>query len=284
MWQVRDILFVQLIKEKMRKDNIDMKEAVFRVEQHMPTYRLPTRIGEKPLRLLGKLIGNAELGSNMARSLSKTLQNPNLVIFARYKHGMIKSAMNTVKDMYGSKDIRGSRTAQKQIMDGMDSALAMASALYVIYPMMDYIFSNIFGDDSAVMRRAGFLHILQTLGYVTDGTKDMKALQQNLLTVNPALMLMGELALNQTYYNGQPVYYTDDPASQIAVDIGKKLVSTVPQVSAIATSGDVDGKWFARQIDVKLKGYEGQVKEERRRQLKEKARLRREAERAADLR
>jgi len=284
MWQVRDILFVQLIKEKMRKDNIDMKEAVFRVEQHMPTYRLPTRIGEKPLRLLGKLIGNAELGSSMARSLSKTLQNPNIVIFARYKHGMIKSAMNTVKDMYGSKDIRGSRTAQKQIMDGMDSALAMASAMYVIYPMMDYIFSNIFGDNSAVMRRAGFLHILQTLGYVTDGTKDMKALQQNLLTVNPAAMLLGEIALNQTYYNGQPVYYTDDPASQIAVDIGKKLVSTIPQVSAIATSGDVDGKWFARQIDVKLKGYEGQVKEERRRQLKEKARLRREAERAADLR
>lgn len=280
MWQVRDILFVQLVKEKMRKDNIDMKEAVFRVEQHMPTYRLPTRVGETPLRALGYLIGKPELGSSMARGLSKVLQNPNVVIFARYKHGMIKSAMNSIKDMYGAKDIRGSRSLKKQVTDGMDSALAMASAMYVIYPMMDYIFKEIFNDNSAVMRRAGFLHVLQTLGYVTDGTKDMKALMQNLLTVNPALMLAGEIAFNKTFYNDQPVYYADDPVGQIGLDIGKKVFSTIPQVSAIATSGDVDGKWFARQIDVKLKGFEGQLKEDRRRLFKEKERLRRETERA----
>lgn len=279
MWQVRDMLAVQLVREKMRRDNIDMKEAIFRVEQHMPTYRLPPRVGEKFFRVLA--LGNKELGGAMARSLSKTLQNPNIVIFARYKHGMIKSAMNTVKDLYASKDIRGSRTAQKQIADGMDSALAMASAMYVIYPMMDYIFSEIFGNDSATMRRAGFLHVLQTLGYVNEGTKDMRALTANLLTVNPALMLLGEIVTNQTFYNGQPVYYTDDSIGQIAKDIGSKLVSTVPQVSAIASSGDVDGKWFARQIDVKIDSYEAQVKKQRRKEARLKAKIRRDEERAA---
>ena len=65
MWMVRDTMYLQLIKEHMAK-GLSHEEAIAQVDRHMPTYKLPSRVGSKIL------------GAKLGRGLSKTLQNPNL--------------------------------------------------------------------------------------------------------------------------------------------------------------------------------------------------------------
>lgn len=264
MWQVRDVLFVQLIKEKMRKDNISMKEAISRVEKHMPTYRLPTQVGKKIL------------GSKGSRMLSKFLQNPNLVIFARYKHGMISSALNTVKDLALSKDVRGSKTKMKQFRDGVDSALAFIIAGNIIYPLMDDLFSFIFGSEDAKMRRAGPMHVIDTAMDVGAGKKDPYALLSNLITINPTVQSLVELMINYQFYNKQSIVNLDDPLPVMLSDYGDWIMNRVPQASAVNISASTDYKFLARQLDVKIKSKKTKEAEERNNLTRESKRLDRE--------
>ena len=290
MWTTRDVMFMMLVKQKMRQyPKATMKEAIELVEHHMPTYRMPIRVGEKIL------------GAKMSRSLSKILQNQNVVIFARYKHGMIKSGLNTVRDMLApfdaplrkvglegvadfvnSEGVRGMRTLREQTRDGIDSGLALASAMMIIYPIMDMFFSEVFNNDETHMRRAGILHVLDTARAVGSGSKDPYALFANMATVNPTLMLGGELLLNTTAYNGRQIYNIDDPLQYQAADVLRKLGSAVPLASQIVNSQGVEGSLAARQIDVKLKSDKQKASEIKNKKRRETELLKRTQEREQD--
>jgi len=268
----------------MRQQKISISDAAKQVELHMPTYRLPETVGPEQI-----------LSYKVTRGISKFLQNPELVIFARYKHGMLSSGLNTAKDLasgldpvlsrlgkpgravakgLGYKDIAVNRSKGKQFADGLDSGMALSSAWFIFYPLMDSLYTELFNGDEVKARRAGILHILETAKGVAHQKKEIGQLRQVLLTINPAFLLMYELAMNETMYNGQEVYNLNDlfgtgSLAQFGKDVGVKVVQQIPQVSTLGNSTDqydeLDMKKFlGRQIDAKMKTREQLVKEAQR--------------------
>jgi hypothetical protein len=291
MWTMRDVLYMQLVKTKMDNNLVtatkawekggrqgnkpveDMLEAAKEVELHMPTYRLPETIGPEGV-----------LGYKITRAIAKTLSNPEVVIFARYKHGMVSSGMNTGKDMLaaldpilsrtgkpgkfisdklGYKDIQLGRTKTKQVLDGVNSGLALGTAMYMLYPMMDGLYQALFDGDELKLRRAGILHVAETVYKVGKEESQLHNLRQVLLTINPALQLAYELMMNQTIYNDKAIYDLNDLAGSgniedFIADLGIKLRDSIPQASNLVNAYDESetmsgDKWLAKQLDAKTK-------------------------------
>jgi hypothetical protein len=273
MWTTRDIMYMALVKQKMRTNKVDMDTAARLVELHMPTYRLPVTVGPEAL-----------MGYRVTRKVSQFLANPSIVIFARYKHGMLSSGLNTFKDMtagldpvlsklgkpgqvtkniLGYENISLGRTKGKQFVDGLDSGMALASAWFIFYPLLDALYEEIFDGDEVKARRAGILHILETAAGVSSQQKDIHQMRQVLLTINPAFLLMYEMLMNETIYNGQEIYNVNDllgsgSKKQFAKDIGNKLLTAIPQANTVINAQDdyedfdLD-KVIGRQVDAKIK-------------------------------
>lgn len=224
MWTVRDILYTQLIMEKMRREGSSVREAITQVERHMPSYRLPSRIGEKVL------------GAKISRGASVGLGNKNLFLFSRYHHGLVNSALNTIKDVAMlDKDIKKTT----QFKEGVDSALAVWVALSVVYPLvLDQMASFVAGvldDDGKIaeakVRRPGFLHIFDGIKEVTESKKDAYSVASTLVTLNPILQMGIELAWNYELYNRKDIINWQDPSSTIFKDYAAYMARKVPQLA-----------------------------------------------------
>jgi hypothetical protein len=239
MWSLRDMLYVQLIKEKM-KHGASLKEAVRVVERHMPNYRLKYRVGEKVI------------GAKLSRTASKILQNPNWVVFARYKYGMVNSFLNGVKDLAM---LDPTVKKSKQFKEGMDYAIALSLLLGAIYPVMDSIFQSITDEDSAKVRRAGVTHLFSAIKDVSESKKDFFALLSGLVTFNPITQSMFELAADYELYNRRNILNLEDDWDIIASDIGNYALRRVPQVGeGIRASSEFGGgwkQWMLKQFDIK---------------------------------
>lgn len=239
MWSFRDVMYTQLIMEKMNK-GASLKEAIRTVERHMPNYRLPTRVGEKVL------------GAKLSRVTSKVLQNPNWVVFARYKHGMVSSFLNGMKDLAM---LDPNVKKSKQFKDGMDYTIALATLLGVVYPVMDSIFQAITDEDSAKVRRAGVTHLFSAVKDISESKKDAFALFSALITFNPIAQSMAELAFDYELYNRRNIYNIEDDWDIIATDVGNYVLRRVPQISeGIRASSEFGGgwkQWMLKQFDIK---------------------------------
>ena len=239
MWSFRDIMYTQLIMEKMNK-GASLKEAIKIVERHMPNYRLPTRVGEKVL------------GAKLSRVTSKVLQNPNWVVFARYKHGMVSSFLNGMKDLAM---LDPNVKKSKQFKDGLDYSIALATLLGVVYPVMDSIFQAITDEDSAKVRRAGVTHLFSAIKDISESKKDSFSLLSALVTFNPIAQSMFELAANYELYNRRNIYNVEDDWDIIATDVGNYVLRRVPQIGegirASSESGGGWKQWMMKQFDIK---------------------------------
>ena len=239
MWFTRDVMYVQYVREIMaeaKKRNIpmDLKGAIKEAEKHMPNYRLPSEVA----------------GS---RGLSQVLRNPNISMFSRYHYGMVKSLVNTIKDV----DPRNlsSPEGRKHFREGVDSMLAIGVAMGALYPLMDYIAENIFGE-GAQQRRAGPYHLIQAGVDVAEGKKDASALIWPVFTFNPVLLSLGQLGFNKNIFTGKGIYHPDDPLGDILGDVGEYAAKQVPQVStAMSATKDEGGETqlLAKQLDIKVK-------------------------------
>lgn len=250
MWSFRDILYTQLIMEKMNK-GASLKEAIRIVERHMPNYRLPTRVGEKVL------------GAKLSRVTSKVLQNPNWVVFARYKHGMVSSALNGIKDlMMMDPTVKKS----KQFKDGLDYAIALGLLAGVVYPVMDSFMQSISQDDSAKVRRAGITHIFSAIQDISESKKDSFALLSALVTFNPIAQSLFQLAVNYELYNRRNIYNVEDDWDIIAEDVGRYGLRLVPQISeGLRTQSEFGGgwkQWMMKQFDIKTQTADQREREQ----------------------
>jgi len=294
MWTSRDVMFMQVVKQKadavlakqvkawekggkkgekpVENDALYM-EAVKEVETHMPTYRLPETVGPESI-----------LGYEITRKLSQLLQNPEIIIFSRYKHGMVSSGLNTLRDIsasldpilsrtgkagkfvsdkLGYKEIQMHRSLKKQVRDGFESGGALAMSLYMLYPMMDALFQVLFDSDEIKFRRAGINHVLEVGDKVFSGEKGMDSLRQVLMTINPALQLAFELMMNVNVYSGDNIVDYNDllgdgDIGQFGSDLKDKAISSIPQASNLLRAQDENEevtlrKWTTGQIDLKTK-------------------------------
>ena len=250
MWMSRDIMYMALLRLKMAKHpELGLAGAIKLVDAHMPTYRMNPRVGEKLI------------GAQMSRMLSKhILQNPTIAIFARYKHGFIKSGLNTLRDIGAGADpilrnlgkpgekiadfidaegVRYGRTPEAQFREGLESGAALAVMSTLIYPMIDMMLTETLGDSSeAHIRRGGILHLIDTMQGVATGKKDNYALFSNLFTMNPVLQVAAELGMNTTFYNGRQIYDVRDPLGQTALNVLNNLATRVPMISQVSNAQD----------------------------------------------
>lgn len=245
MWVSRDILYMQLALEKGYNakpgEYVGIKETARDIERHMPSYRLPSKI----------------LAS---RKLQQVLNNKNVAIFARYKHGMLSSGLNTLKDL-AMMDKNTSKS--KQIKDGVDSAIATAVALSIIYPVLDDFYTKLF-KKTAEVRRPGFAHVLSTVGSVATAEKDPFALFSVVATLNPILQMFLETAVGYELYNRQPIYHLDDKAKVIWADYRKYLMKKILMLSDMTRAneevGGGAGEFARNMFDINTKSYKEKAK------------------------
>jgi hypothetical protein len=249
MWFTRDVMYVQLVREVMARqeksgNKITLKEAIDVAERHMPNYRLPSEV----------------VGS---RIVSQVLRDPRVSLFSRYHYGMVKSLVNTLKDI----DPRNLKTPEgrQHFREGVDSMVAIGVALSVLYPLMDKMAEAVFGE-GAEQRRAGPFHLLHAGLDVYSGKKDASALVWPVFTFNPVLLTLGQLGLNKKIFSGKSVYHPDDDFATIMGDVGMYTAGQIPQVppvmSATADEGG-ESKLLAKQLDIKVKTEAEKKREER---------------------
>lgn len=310
MWSVRDVLYTQLIMEKMSREGLSMQEAIKAVERHMPPYRLPSRIGEtlptkgimdsvsKVLnaqgtkKILGKKVtaslieaidkglGQKLLGAKLSRGVSKGLQNRNLFIFARYHHGMLSSALNTLKDIA---TVNPGVKKLDQFKEGIDSALAAYVAMSLIYPTLDQVAEFVAEAlDSegkiaeAKVRRPGVLHVFDTVREVAEGKKDAYALSSILVTLNPILQTAIELAWNAELYNRKEIANFKDLPENLVKDYSSYILRKIPQAGqAIQATNEDYGTGLAGVLlrnffDIKARTADQIDREEKQVERKEK--------------
>lgn len=263
MWVVRDAMVMQNIQEHMDYKGMTREEAVKETERHMPSYRIGERVGEGVLK------------GTLSRSLSQVLQNPNVSVFSRYHYGLIKSLVETGKDISA---IRKGKDGFVQAAHGVDQLAAMAVAISVLYPLQDMIAHQITGNPDAKQRRAGPYHIAHAIGGIMANEKDPMAAMSSIFTFNPALLTGAQLIADRQLYNGQPIYHPEDSAAKIAYDIGKYLVTQMPLVGQeMKAQKEEDGfkAWAARQIDVESPTVETVAKRAKQAQKKTVAGARR---------
>lgn len=290
MWTTRDILYTQIIMEKL-KSGETMKEAIKSTEEHMPNYRLPSTILENPTNLRIRM-GNVTipftkkalrmptinrggsgiplgLGYSGGRGVSKALQSP-YVVFGPYKHGMLSSGLNTLKDIV-SKEKGWKKNAK-----GVNSALALAAALYAYgilwgEGLFNQAAQELTGDSTAEVRAPGFAHVVSSVKDVwgEDPKKDAISLLSTLITPSPGLAIPLQAGLGFELYNRRDIYSPADPAStqieDLALYLGRSLS---PQVGNILRATDEDyggglGQYGLRLFDIKTKTQEQLDREER---------------------
>ena len=182
-----------------------------------------------------------------SRMLSKALQNPNVAMFSRYHYGMVKSLIESLKDI-NPKNLK-TPEGRKHFREGADTMLAIGFGMAALYPIMDAVAEAVFGE-GAEQRRAGPYHLLHAGEQVLAGKKDLSYMLFPVFTFNPMLLATMELALNKNLFTGKPIYHPEDPASDIASDVATYGAKKVPQASALMSSGGE--AWAARQLDIKV--------------------------------
>ena len=258
MWTVRDAMYLQQIKEHMGYGKT-MKEAIAETERHMPSYRIGERVGE------------GVLGADMSRRLSETLQNPNVTVFSRYHYGMMKSLVETAKDVAA---IRHGKAGLKDFYNGVDTAAAIAVAIAVLYPLQDMVAQALTGNPDAKQRRAGPFHVWHAMEGMANGEKDPMAVLSSIFTFNPALLSGAQLIADHKLYNGQLIYHPEDSAAKIAFDIGNYVLTQMPLVGQAEKAQQTEEggwpEWFARQADIESPPEDTVHKREKNKQKRER--------------
>ena len=267
MWFTRDVMYVQYIREIMIRQEkstgvkMELKDAIAQAERHMPNYRMSSEV----------------LNS---RTIAEVLKNPNIALFSRYHYGMVKSLVNTIKDI----DPRNLKTPEGRahFREGVDSMIAIGVAMGVLYPLMDAMASAVFGKD-AEQRRAGPFHLLQAGVDVYEGKKDLSALIYPVFTFNPVLLTLGQLGFNKKLFTGKNIYNMDDSIENIAGDIGTYAVKQLPQAAPIMSATaeeEGDTKLLARQFDIKVETEAEKKRKERALKAKAQKKKTRDTQRA----
>lgn len=271
MWKFRDTLVVQAALEKEIIDGKGIGNAVTNVERHLPPYRLPPRVGEFTIpyyipKIGGKIIGG-KLAETYSRKLSNVLQNNSIAIFTRYKHGMLGSILNTVKDLLV---VDPNISKSKQFKEGLDSALAYGAMLYFVYPLLDKaaeavddLFNT--GFEEVKFRRGGVLHLFDTIRAISNDEKDQMALLNSFITLNPVLQSALEAAMNFTLYNRKDIASPGDYRTQIE-DLKNYFIQRFPMMqNAVQAQSDWGGglaQFLFKLFDIKTKTFEQMGREE----------------------
>jgi len=195
MWFVRDVLATQLTMERMERYGMAPEAAIKSVQKHMPSYRLPTRLGEN---IFNKVMSEQKAGE-LAHGVSKLAATQPVAMFSRYHYGRIMSVAGALKDMVSAKGFEQKHAA--------DSLAAMLFTYFVALPMIaDPIMQAVSGSEDAKMRRAGPIHDIEAAGKIAHGEEGaIGNYMMSLMTPGPMMTIPYALWKQKDMNTGKPI-------------------------------------------------------------------------------
>lgn len=125
MWSFDDMLQLGRVYELMESKGLSMEEAIRQLKRDMPPYRIPTEV----------------MGS---RTVSRLMQDRNLMVFNHYHYAKMKQLANAVRDVVRSGD-----------RDAAGRLFAMAVMGAIVVPVAGMALRAMTGDKNARFRQAG---------------------------------------------------------------------------------------------------------------------------------
>lgn len=248
MWTMRDGLYTSMIMERMNRYGEAMPQAIAHVDKFMPNYRLPSRIG------MDNLAG---------RFISNTMQSKAATVFSRYHYGMVRAIAEAIKDL----KTKGKRA------EGLDHIAAYAAGLYLVYPAIDWMYQQTFGEDVKSRRQGGF-HLLDNMMKVARGEKQPEAVVSSLITPSPALSMGYSALTNRDYFSGQNIRTPGDTAAGQAYDVTKYFgTKQMPMagLTDVATGKKTGKEWAYSQMDAEYESEDKKRKKLRAERIHAKA-------------
>lgn len=190
LWAYSDILVNTRVNEYMAR-GLSREEAIRRVEQVMPNYRIPSRVA----------------GS---RTVSKVLQNPVATMFGRYDYNRFKNLTGMISRSFKN---------DKSAWESRDQLLALAVMTTLGYSYLDKWIQKETGEDEAHMNLGGFSSMIDNAKDISEGKKTVgQGLQSTFAPgylATPIEMLQG-----QNFYTGQPIWQRGDVNDLMQGDAG----------------------------------------------------------------
>ena len=268
MWLVRDMMYMGLIKENLRK-GIPMRENIREVEKHMPNYRIPDEV----------------IGS---RDLSRIMRDRSLSVFSRYHYGMVRSFAEYGRSLINAKD------HPHEAIEATGKMAAAGLMYSVLYPYFDDAWTwaaretGLIKPTSTVhARRAGPGALIEHAEKIATDEEEPAQLARALLTPAPALLMGFELGNNIKLWNKQPIFDWGDNSQQIAKDVIEYSVSAFhpAKLGLNVSEGKRTGAQTALEVlgDVKLISEEQELRKERAKHRREIARAKKRMREDLDL-
>lgn len=192
LWWLNDILMLQRVYDLQHK-GLDTRRAIAEAEKEIPNYRIPSEAWNGP----------------GGRAYSEFMSSPNLLIFSRYRHGLMKAFAHTIRDA-----VKGSKGEKVRAAGQM---LALAGLMTVIYPMADEVLKQLSGNPRAKWRRAGPASLVNNL---TAKDKDFTNAMSGLFAPQPGTEMAVELGMNRNLFTGKDVYNPDGGPGEILGELG----------------------------------------------------------------
>jgi hypothetical protein len=271
MWFVRDTMATQLVLERMDRHGMDMDSAITSVQKHMPSYRLPPRMGEK---VLSKVLSE-DHAAELSRGIAKTAATQPLAMFSRYHYGRLSSWGNMIKELATGTGFEKAHA--------LDSFAALTFLYCWALPNIgDKIVQTLTGSEDAKMRRAGPLHEIEAVRNLAEGKEgSIQALMISEMSAGPALTIPMATVNQKDPRTGQPIVHesdwrdaegTDETAralGRVTKDEFKYMMNSVfaPAKAINSIGSDSEDSWKAyiasQALDTDIKGYEKEEKSDR---------------------
>lgn len=214
-WLVDDVARVQRILERMSK-GMTQEQAIKETNRFLPDYRLPSSVN-----IGGKVL----VGQKGIQSLT----NPNILIFAPYHYGLLKSFGNMAKDLIAGGDFKGmfskglnsnEESSDEDNKSQGDRAKTRAEALskimmlglisYIIYPQLDKVVKKIFNNPLANVTRSGLASVINNVDKLKNGNENISTFLQSEFNISPATLETLQQFENRDFFTGTPISNTSD--------------------------------------------------------------------------
>ncbi len=193
-WYSNDLFTIQAILEH-KADGLSTKDAISRVREIMPDYRLPSYI-------LGNMPGS--------RTASWLLRNPAFSMFGSYHYNMLHAWSDMARRALTGKNLREAKldeheSATKVRARAFNHMLGFALLAGVILPVMDELAKRAIGDPRMQFRRSGELTFPYNTYMFLHGRMSWQTWATQVFTPAPATEAGAELLMNRDFFTGRKI-------------------------------------------------------------------------------
>jgi len=229
LWYLNDVLMLGHVYDLMDRGRT-ARAAIAEAEADIPNYRIPTEAWNGP----------------GGRAVSQILQDPNFLIFSRYRYGMMKAYASVLGNT-----VKGTGPGR---VEGIGKLVALTALIAMIYPLADKAVQMATGDDDAKLRRAGPASVVDAMAQYRDGEVPLTDAIHGLVSPAPGTSAILQTAANQKSFNGKHIYNPEGSLWNAAKDIGAFWLQQMPPVqqgTEIATGARTPGQIGEQQFGIK---------------------------------